>query len=568
LFSFIRLGCRWTGGFEGPELNLNAEKEAQKVLHQLNHGWDKEHISGVVFNALLNDREDLLTVADSSMCYGCFLSSTTEKIDCGHSFCLECFKLMRNYHNCRCLLCDQLTNWKDTRLAGYRILSLDGGGVRGYTEAIMLNRIEEILSIPIPNLFDLIVGTSSGAIIAALLSSCDDNTVSSPQQFLELTKDALKSVFITGKRVIPFRYKYYPKYFDLWTKTVIGTKKLLDSTSVSSLKVGITSCLSKRNSKFSPVLFTSYEREIMETDDPIRPLTTMTSFTLFDAIRASFASGLYFKRFISAGLGFFDGDLRNLNPSLTALEEAKRIYSYQCNKTCDLLVSLGCGGQYDKKSRCCLEYIRNSRVSEAAADFIEPEETWEKVKQELEPVSHDNDTMKRYQNRCFRLNPFLSEDISPDAYEKLSELEEATNQYLSLPAGKEILYLTCAKLLSSLFFISSVETKGNNTTGGILKIIISSRIVIPSITRTMIGSIRLYLPQHDYIEEAQWINSGSLYVEFNCEIPKTIPIILNCLVDIRIDGTSFSLPISGCPITVDDLSQLILVNTTNKVSVH
>jgi hypothetical protein len=101
---------------------------------------------------LLNDRDDLLIVADSSMCYGCFLFSATEKKDCGHSFCLECCKLVRNYHNSRCLLCDQLTNWKDTRLAGYRILSLDGGGVRGYTEVFILNRIEEILSVPVPNL--------------------------------------------------------------------------------------------------------------------------------------------------------------------------------------------------------------------------------------------------------------------------------------------------------------------------------------------------------------------------------------------------------------------------------
>jgi hypothetical protein len=111
----------------------------------------------------------------------------------------------------------------------------------------------------------------------------------------------------------------------------------------------------KKNFKVSPVLFTSYEREIMETDDPMRPLMPMTNFTLFDAIRASFASGLYFKRFISAGLGFFDGDLRNLNLSFTALEEAKRIYWYQPNKTCDVLVCIGCGGLFNEKSRSCLE---------------------------------------------------------------------------------------------------------------------------------------------------------------------------------------------------------------------
>jgi hypothetical protein len=57
-------------------------------------------------------------------------------------------------------------------------------------------------------------------------------------------------------------------------------------------------------------------------------------------------------------------------------------------------------------------------------------------------MSHENDSMKRHQNRCFRLNPFLSEDISPDAYGKLSELEGATNHYLSSPGGKDIVFST------------------------------------------------------------------------------------------------------------------------------
>ena len=48
----------------------------------------------------------------------------------------------------------------------YRILSLDGGGIRGVFPAAILAKLEEHLDEPIGRYFDLIVGTSTGGIIA------------------------------------------------------------------------------------------------------------------------------------------------------------------------------------------------------------------------------------------------------------------------------------------------------------------------------------------------------------------------------------------------------------------
>jgi patatin-like phospholipase/acyl hydrolase len=53
----------------------------------------------------------------------------------------------------------------------YRILSLSGGGVRGLITAVWLNRLEQKLGSPIAQHFDLIAGTSTGAIIACGLSA-------------------------------------------------------------------------------------------------------------------------------------------------------------------------------------------------------------------------------------------------------------------------------------------------------------------------------------------------------------------------------------------------------------
>jgi predicted acylesterase/phospholipase RssA len=47
-----------------------------------------------------------------------------------------------------------------------RILSIDGGGIRGIIPALVLARIEKLTNRPIARLFDLIAGTSTGGILA------------------------------------------------------------------------------------------------------------------------------------------------------------------------------------------------------------------------------------------------------------------------------------------------------------------------------------------------------------------------------------------------------------------
>lgn len=53
----------------------------------------------------------------------------------------------------------------------FRVLAIDGGGIRGVIPAVLLRHIEERAGAPISKLFDLIVGTSTGGILAAGLAT-------------------------------------------------------------------------------------------------------------------------------------------------------------------------------------------------------------------------------------------------------------------------------------------------------------------------------------------------------------------------------------------------------------
>jgi patatin-like phospholipase/acyl hydrolase len=52
----------------------------------------------------------------------------------------------------------------------FRVLSLDGDGAKGFYTLGILREIEALIRCPLHERFDLIFGTSTGAIIAAMLA--------------------------------------------------------------------------------------------------------------------------------------------------------------------------------------------------------------------------------------------------------------------------------------------------------------------------------------------------------------------------------------------------------------
>jgi patatin-like phospholipase/acyl hydrolase len=98
---------------------------------------------------------------------------------------------------------------RDTRGAGrpFQVLSLDGGGVMGIFSAALLAGLERDLGRPIVRHFDLVVGTSTGGIIALALGAG-----LSPDKVVDAYAAETTTIFPGPRRLRTVRQVFRPKY--------------------------------------------------------------------------------------------------------------------------------------------------------------------------------------------------------------------------------------------------------------------------------------------------------------------------------------------------------------------
>lgn len=88
----------------------------------------------------------------------------------------------------------------------FRILSIDGGGLRGLVPLLILKEIEKITGKRIYELFDLIVGTSTGGIVACGLTASKDGKTPL------LSIDKLIDLYTTkGSVIFPYKENIFTK---------------------------------------------------------------------------------------------------------------------------------------------------------------------------------------------------------------------------------------------------------------------------------------------------------------------------------------------------------------------
>ena len=112
----------------------------------------------------------------------------------------------------------------------FAVLSIDGGGVRGIFAAAVLANLECDTGTKITDHFDLIVGTSTGGIIALGLGAG-----MSPEEILTYYVDNVNSIFPAWRRSILIRplslvrAKYKPDGLRAVVREIFGDKLLCDS---------------------------------------------------------------------------------------------------------------------------------------------------------------------------------------------------------------------------------------------------------------------------------------------------------------------------------------------------
>src|ERR1700682_301223 len=80
----------------------------------------------------------------------------------------------------------------------FKVLAVDGGGMRGIIPALVLAEIEGRTKRPISDLFDLVAGTSTGGIIALGLVK------PGPDGMVEKSATDIVSIYVqTGTRIFP-----------------------------------------------------------------------------------------------------------------------------------------------------------------------------------------------------------------------------------------------------------------------------------------------------------------------------------------------------------------------------
>lgn len=85
----------------------------------------------------------------------------------------------------------------------YRILSLDGGGIRGIISAVILAEAEQVLNQPLNQYFDLIAGTSTGSILASAIAMGRKS-----QEIIRLYQEK-------GVRIFPYQGRFSPRRLGL-----------------------------------------------------------------------------------------------------------------------------------------------------------------------------------------------------------------------------------------------------------------------------------------------------------------------------------------------------------------
>lgn len=199
----------------------------------------------------------------------------------------------------------------------YKILSIDGGGIKGLYSAVILQKMEEEYG-PIYKNFDLICGTSTGGIIALALEAGVP------------ASEVVRFYQESGPKIFPFKKKWVRKFH--WLKQILLLSKYSDKDLRDALNnvfgdKKIEDC--KTNVLIPTVNITTGEPYVFKSDHKPQ-LTRDKKRFLTEVALATSAAPTYFPivqlQTLKGEEQFVDGGLVANNPSLLGIQEYLKYY--------------------------------------------------------------------------------------------------------------------------------------------------------------------------------------------------------------------------------------------------
>lgn len=169
----------------------------------------------------------------------------------------------------------------------FRILSIDGGGIRGVIPARILKHIEEETGHPCSSLFDMIAGTSTGGILATGLTKPKVSNPKEPEHSASAMLDFYfdKGPIIFGRPAWGPKWIYRAKHKSEFIETVL--EETLNESMLSETLTDILVTAYEIENRI-PFFFNSYRAKDMEEQE-------FFDFKLKDVARSTSAAPLYFK---------------------------------------------------------------------------------------------------------------------------------------------------------------------------------------------------------------------------------------------------------------------------------
>ncbi|HEY9872294.1 MAG TPA: patatin-like phospholipase family protein [Candidatus Obscuribacterales bacterium] len=228
----------------------------------------------------------------------------------------------------------------------FRILSFDGGGIRGVMSAVMLKAVEQMLDKPLNQHFDLIAGTSTGSILAASVA-----TGLKSQNIIELYKQK-------GQIIFPYTSLFSIQRLGLVRQFGLSAPKYSNSGLVNVLKDQL------RDQKLSEIestklLIVSYDTI---SRNPImfkswRKDKPWTNIPLWEACLCSAAAPSYFPAHLLRCIVEGKSQGGTLN-TITLAEDASWTADDYIKQRIDIIAGAGSG-----QTRTIISYDADSRVA-------------------------------------------------------------------------------------------------------------------------------------------------------------------------------------------------------------